>query len=82
MDDWEEEDLEDVPLYGMTINLTRMNMKKIIVLTEYEYSELCRLCRLHCEYKDSEGKELRAIIRLIAYRLEAEIQLMGKDEDQ
>ena len=57
-------------------------MQKIVTITEDEYDELTQLCKNHALFKDTEGKELRALIRLIAHKLDISIKLCGKDENQ
>lgn len=43
---------------------------KYVLLEDRDHEELSRLCRMHALYKDSEGEKLRAIIRMISYKLD------------
>lgn len=43
---------------------------KYMLLEDRDYEELSRLCKMHALYKDTEGEKLRALIRMISYKLD------------
>lgn len=44
-------------------------MKHFYLLEEDEYKEITALIEMHTEFSESQGKELRAILRLLSLKL-------------